>query len=182
MVCMFCPSSISGHQRPLNVSCDYVRNHFTELQTSSEPPLISDLLQLEAHCSVSVACQCMLIIVVQIHTLLVLNNSTLLATVPIGFALHLQECQCSSTSIYLCLHDIKCLGWKQFVFFLQRCTFLSAHLKRLIRFASLHFSLCNASVWRWPNAVVSGALFECLFITSIDWLFQLIPSLWCVAL
>jgi len=46
-------------------------------------------------------------------------------------------------------------------------TFLSAHLKILMLFADPRFfPLCNASAWRWANAIFASVLFHCLFLSQ----------------
>jgi len=48
--------------------------------------------------------------------------------------------------------------------------FIFDHLNYLVLLTNLHFlPLCNASVWRWPNAVITGALFQRLLRISADY-------------
>ena len=65
------------------------------------------------------------------------------------------------------------------VCFFQRCasssiTFLSAHFSCLMPFTNRHFPPpCNPSAWEWSNAVVTGALLQCLFSFRIVCLYHL---------
>jgi len=38
----------------------------------------------------------------------------------------------------------------------------------------------NAPIWRWPNVVVAGALFQCSFLFSVDSVYQRTSNLWFV--
>ena len=157
--------------------------HFIVRQTNSLAPLLNALLQLKTPCLVSIVCQCTPADSgAQVHT----GISAALGCVQQWIRITTQGMKTFPTLSFRLSQNIWCLDKSNLYGFAKRCAssciFSSSHLNYLMHLTNLHFSpslYCNASAWERPNAVGTGALFQCLFIFSIICVSHLTPTVPC---